>query len=139
MEERIPLTNPTKIYTSNKSREGQSSTVERSQITTDIQSEITAEQLVSSPQHSGPVIEQLNPLEKTTSFPEIQEERVVIPVRKEGIPTLTCPFKTRENPLRKPFYTNTNFEINPFSLLSNMADEEEGPRVENQDQPENDE
>ena len=97
------------------------------------------EQLVSSPQHSGPVIEQLNLSKITTSFPVIQEERVVIPDRKEGIPTFTYPFKTKENPLQKPFYINTNFELNPFSLLGNMADEEEGPRVENQDRPKNDE
>ena len=92
-------TNPTKRYPSSNYREGQSSTAERTQFTADIQSKITTEQLVSSPQHSGPVIEQLNLLEKTTSFPEIQEEKVVIPVRKEGIPIFTYPFKTRENPL----------------------------------------
>ena len=86
-----------------------------------------------SPQHSEPVIEQLNPLEETTSFPQIQEERAIIPIRREEIPAFTYPFKTKENPLRNPFYTNTTFEINPFSLFGNMTDEQEGPRVENQD------
>ena len=79
------------------------------------------------------MIEQFNLLQESTSFLGIQEESVVIPVRREGIPTFTYPFKTKENPLRKPFYTNTTFEINPFSLFGNMRDEEEGLRVENQD------
>ena len=98
-----PPTHPTKRYTSSKSREGQNSTTERTQSLADIQFELTVEQLVSSPQHSGPVIEQLNPLNETTSFPEIQEERAIIPFRKEGIPTFTYPFKTREKSLREPY------------------------------------
>ena len=89
--------NPTKRYINSKSREGRSSTAERTQFIADIQSEITVEQLGSSPQHSGLVIEQFNLLEETTSFPEIQEEIVVIPIRREGIPTFTYPFKTKEN------------------------------------------
>ena len=64
-----PPSHPTKRYTHSKYREGHSYTTERNQSTADIQSELTMEQLVSSPQHSGPVIEQLNILEKTTSFP----------------------------------------------------------------------
>ena len=94
-----PPTHPTKRYTSSKSREGQISTAERTQSPAEIRSELTMEQLVSSPQHSGLVIEQFNLLEETTSLPEIQEERVVIPVRREGIPAFTYPFKTKENPL----------------------------------------
>lgn len=42
----------------------------------------------------------------------------------------------KENLLQKPFHTETTFEINPFSLFGNTTDEEEGPRVENQDRPE---
>ena len=77
--EKIPLdlfggkntspTDPTKIYISNKSREEHNFAAEKAQFTADLQSEINTEQLVSSPQHSGPVIEQFNPSEKTTSFP----------------------------------------------------------------------
>ena len=53
-------TNLAKRYINNKSKEGQSSIVERTQFTADIQSEIITEQLINSPQHSGPVIEQFN-------------------------------------------------------------------------------
>ena len=48
-----PSINPSKRYTSSKSREGQSSTTEKTQSPADIQSELTMEKLVNSPQHSG--------------------------------------------------------------------------------------
>ena len=91
-------TNPTKRNTSNKFREGQSSTAERTQFTTNIQSEINTERLVSSPQHSGPTIEKFNLSEETTIFLEIQKEGDVILVERERMPTFTYPFKTKENP-----------------------------------------
>ena len=129
-------TDPTKIYISNTSKEGQSSTAERTQFTANKQSEITTEQLLSSPQFSGPAIKQFNLSEETTSFSEIQKERTIIPVERERIPASTYPFKNKENPLQKPSYTETTFIVNPCSLFGNMANEEEVPRVENQDRPE---
>ena len=127
-----PPTNPSKRYTSSKPKEGQSSVINRTQSPAEAQSELTVDGIVGSPQKGRTIVEQTNMIENTTSFLEIPREEAIVSLEKvqeekiqEGILTPIHPFKTRDNPLIEPFFTEPNLETKTFSLFGNMAGEEE--------------
>lgn len=94
-------------------REGQSSAINKTQVLAEEQTMFTIEMVIESPQGNEIVEDQTNILKRTTSFLEIPREETIVSleeVEKKKVQTKILtpiyPFKTRDNSLINPFFTN---------------------------------
>ena len=77
-----PPADPSERYTSSKTRDEQSSAINKTQVSAEEQAKFTVEQIVGSPQEGEIVEDQTNIIKNTTSFLEIPRKETTVSLKE---------------------------------------------------------